>query len=96
MIGVEISPTLSGYEAGAHHVPGVTIAALATGTPAASSGLAAGDVITAINSQRITNPSELSKTVQRFAPGDSLTVTVTTPSGTSTSVKVTLVAGPAL
>ena len=96
MIGVEISPTLSGYEGNARHVAGVTIAALAAGTPAASSGLAAGDVITALNDQHITNPTGLSKAVQKFAPGDSLNVTVITPSGTSTSVKVTLVAGPAL
>lgn len=97
IIGIEISPTLSGYDGfGGSSVAGVQIAGLAPGTPAASSGLVAGDVITAINSSPVSSPAQLSAAVQKLAPGDSVKVTYTTVGGTSTSVNITLVAGPAL
>jgi S1-C subfamily serine protease len=96
ILGVEISPTLSGFEGSNANITGVQIAGLAQGTPAANSALAAGDVITALNGQSVTSASQLSTIVQKFAPGDSIKVSYTTLSGTSSSVNVTLVAGPAL
>lgn len=97
IIGIEISPTVSGYDNfGGPTVSGVQIAGLAAGTPAASSGLVAGDVITAINATRVANPTQLSAAVQKLAPGDSVKVSYTTVGGTSSSVNITLVAGPAL
>ena len=97
IIGIEISPTLSGYDnVGGSTVSGVPIAGLAAGTPAASSGLAAGDVITAIDATRVANATQLSAAVQKLAPGDSVKVSYTTVAGTSSSVNITLVAGPAL
>ena len=96
ILGVEISPTLSGFEGSNANIAGVQIAGLAQGTPAASSALVAGDVITALNGQRVTSASQLSAIVQKLAPGDSIRVSYTTLNGTSSSVNVTLVAGPAL
>jgi len=97
IIGIEISPTVSGYDNfGGSTTPGVQIAGLAAGTPAASSGLVAGDVITAINATPVANATQLSAAVQKLAPGDSVKVSYTTIGGTSTSVNITLVAGPAL
>lgn len=97
ILGVEISPTLSGYE-GFNNSPvaGVQIAGLAAATPAASSGLVAGDVITALNGQTVTSATQLSAIVQTFTPGDSIKVSYTTVSGTSRTINVTLIAGPAL
>ncbi|NNN09262.1 MAG: trypsin-like serine protease [Acidimicrobiaceae bacterium] len=96
ILGIEISATLSGFEGSTSNIAGVQIAGLATGTPAASSSLAAGDVITAINGQSVTSPTQLSAIVQKYAPGDTLTLSYTTLSGTSSTVKVTLIPGPAL
>jgi S1-C subfamily serine protease len=96
ILGVEISPTLSSFEGSNANITGVQIAGLAQGTPAASSGLVAGDVITALNNQRVTSTSQLSAIVQKLAPGDSIKVSYTKLNGTSSSVNVTLVAGPAL
>ncbi len=96
ILGVEISATLSGYTGSNTNVAGVQIAGLAAGTPAAATRLAAGDVITAINGQPVASPTQLSALVQKYAPGDSLNVSYTTLSGARASVKVTLIAGPAL
>jgi S1-C subfamily serine protease len=97
IIGIEISPTISSYDNGAgSSVAGVQIAGLAAGTPAASSGLVAGDVITAINDTAVTSAAQLSAAVQKLAVGDSVKVSYTTLGGTSASVNITLVAGPAL
>ncbi|MDH2904716.1 MAG: trypsin-like peptidase domain-containing protein [Actinomycetota bacterium] len=96
ILGVEISATLSGFEGSTSTIAGVQIAALAAGTPAAASRLAAGDIITAINGQNVSSPTQLSAIVQKFAPGDTLKVSFTTLSGTSSMVNVTLVPGPAL
>ncbi len=96
ILGIEISATLSGFEGSSANITGVQIAGLASGTPAAASSLAAGDVITAINGQSVSSPSQLSAIVQKHAPGDSLTLKYTTLSGTSSSVNVTLIPGPAL
>ncbi len=94
IMGIEISPTLSGYQNSG--VKGVTIAGLAAGTPAARSGLVAGDVITAIDSQPVSTPTQLSSLVQKLAPGDTVKVSYTNSSGASSSVDVALIAGPAL
>jgi S1-C subfamily serine protease len=74
----------------------VQIAGLAAGTPAASSGLVAGDVITALNGQSVTSATQLSAIVQTLAPGDSIKVNYTTVSGTTATANVILIAGPAL
>ena len=97
ILGVEISPTLSGYE-GFNNSPvaGVQIAGLAAATPAASSGLVAGDVITALNGQTVTSATQLSAIVQTLTPGDSIKVSYTTVGGTTRTINVALIAGPAL
>ena len=97
ILGIEINSTLSiigGFNNTT--VSGVQIAGLAAGTPAASSGLVAGDVITAINGHTVTSATQLSAIVQKFTVGNSVKVSYTTLTGTSTSVNVNLVAGPAL
>ena len=94
IMGIEISPTLSRYQNSG--VKGVTIAGLASGTPAAKSGLVAGDVITAVNGQSVTSPTALSAVIQKLSAGDTVKVSYTTSSGVSSSVQVALIAGPAL
>jgi S1-C subfamily serine protease len=94
ILGVEISATLSGFEGTTPAVSGVQIAGLASGTPAASSGLAAGDVITALNGHTVTSATQLSAYVQTLHTGSSVKVTYTNTSGTSATTTISLVAGP--
>lgn len=96
ILGVEISATLSGFEGNSPVPAGVQIAGIASGTSAASSKLAAGDIITALNGHSITSATQLSAYVQTLSTGTVVKVTYTTPSGTTASANISLVAGPAL
>lgn len=86
-IGVSIDTTQSGF--------GAVISRVASGTPAESAGLVAGDTITAVNSTSINSASALTAAMQGRKPGDKVTLTWTTQSGTTKSASVTLAAGPA-
>ncbi|GAB2461168.1 S1-C subfamily serine protease [Conyzicola lurida] len=74
---------------------GVILGGAIEGTPAASAGLVAGDVITAFDGVAVTTVDELSAAVALHEVGDSATVTYTSADGTSQTVTVTLMAGPA-
>jgi len=70
------------------------IAGVVAGGPAASAGLAPGDVITAINGRAISSPSAISPVVLKLKPGTKLHVTYTDQGGASHTVAVTLGSGP--
>jgi S1-C subfamily serine protease len=74
---------------------GATVGGVLSGGPAASAGLAAGDVITAVGGTTITSASDLSTVMAGHDPGDRVSVTWTTTAGTTQSATVTLVTGPA-
>ncbi|WP_456846873.1 S1C family serine protease, partial [Cellulomonas sp. P5_C6] len=84
-LGVSLA---SGYQ-------GAVVAGVLDGTPAASSGLAAGDTITSVNGSAVSSGSDLSTALKAFAPGDSVALTWTSADGTAGSATVTLIAGPA-
>jgi S1-C subfamily serine protease len=86
-LGVELSPTQSGS--------GVAISGVVDGSAAAGTGLAAGDVITAIDGAPVTTTDSLSSLVKSHAVGDKVTVTYTDASGAAQQLTVTLTAGPA-
>ncbi|GAA2225424.1 S1C family serine protease [Herbiconiux moechotypicola] len=85
----------SGTGTGTSSVSGATVAGVIEGTPAESAGLAAGDVITAVNGTAITSGSALSDLLGAMEPGETVTLDYTTASGTAASVTVTLMQGPA-
>jgi putative serine protease PepD len=68
---------------------GAQVERVVAGSPAASSGLKAGDVITAIDGKPITSADDLTAAVSARAPSDKVTVTITR-SGTSKTIDVTL------
>ncbi|WP_456789605.1 S1C family serine protease [Cellulomonas sp. P5_C5] len=73
-----------------------SVAGVLEGTPAASSGLVAGDVITAVDGVPVSSTSPLSTLLDTYAPGNTVTLTWTVAAtGASTSAPVTLIAGPA-
>lgn len=55
---------------------GVVIAAVTEDGPAATAGLEAGDWITAVNGEEISDPQELVAAVQAASPGDEMVLTV--------------------
>lgn len=76
-------------------VAGATVAGVLDGTPAAQAGLAAGDTITAVDGVAVADGDALSEALAAHAPGDQVTLTWTTATGTTQSATVTLIEGPA-
>jgi S1-C subfamily serine protease len=68
---------------------GAVIEAVEAGSPAASAGLEAGDVNTALAGQQITDANDLVSAVQAEKPGDTVSVTIDR-NGSSGRVRVTL------
>ena len=97
ILGIEVSPegsSDSGSIAGSPTVSGVTVATIMPNTPAASSGLAAGDVITSFDGHAVSTTAQLSALEYTLKPGQSATIDYVTPSGTQTTVSFDLVPGP--
>ncbi|MGI8422465.1 MAG: S1C family serine protease [Gaiellaceae bacterium] len=65
-LGIALSPTTSG---------GVKVTQVRSGTPAATAGLQAGDVITAIDGKQLGSSDELRSAVDAKAPGQSISIT---------------------
>lgn len=86
MLGVEVEES-RGSE-------GALVRNVLSGTPAASSGLAAGDLITALNGASISSPTTLTEAMLQHHPGDSVKLTWQTPTGTQQTATVTLASGP--
>ncbi len=73
---------------------GATVAGVIPGYAAANAGLGTGDVITALNGQAVSSPSVLSTDIASEKPGQSVSLTWTTPAGQTETATVTLTAGP--
>jgi S1-C subfamily serine protease len=71
------------------------IAGVVSGGPAASAGLAAGDVITAIGGHTVSSPTAIPALVLTKKPGAKITVVYVDQSGSSHTATVTLGSGPA-
>jgi S1-C subfamily serine protease len=74
---------------------GALIAGVVSGGPADSAGLAAGDVIRAINGHTVSSPAAIPALVLTKQPGARINVAYVDPSGASHLANVTLGSGPA-
>ena len=93
-LGIEVeSVNTPGF--GGASASGALIAGVVTGGPAASAGLAAGDVITAISGHTVSSPVAVSALVLTNKPGAKITVAYVDRSGASHTASVTLGSGPA-
>jgi S1-C subfamily serine protease len=85
-LGVKINSTSS--------ASGAAVADVISGTPAASTTLADGDVITALDGSSVGSPTDLSNLVLSHHPGDSVRITWKTAAGSTHTAAVTLASGP--
>ena len=95
-LGVQIATTVGngafGY--GGTASVGSLIAGVVTGGPAASAGLTAGDLITAINGQAVSSPATIPSLILTKKPGAKITVAYADRSGARHVTTVTLGSGP--
>ena len=73
---------------------GVAVQSVVAGLPAASAGIAKGDVITALDSTPVNQTDDLRAALFAHHPGDTVTVSFTDPIGNRTSAQITLADGP--
>lgn len=74
---------------------GAAVAGVVSGGPADGAGITAGDVVTSVGGTPVTSTASLSTVMAGYQPGDRVTVTWTTATGSTGSATVTLVTGPA-
>ena len=97
-LGIQIeSVNAPGYGFGGRSTSasGALVAGVVSGGPAASAGLAAGDVITTINGHTVSSPTGISALVLTQTPGAKIRVAYVDQSGASYTASVTLGSGPA-
>jgi S1-C subfamily serine protease len=74
---------------------GVVVGGVIEDTPAETAGLAAGDVITAVDGTAVATADALSALIATYEPDTSVTLSYTDAAGAAQQVTVTLIAGPA-
>lgn len=98
-LGVSISSSGSSsypYSGGSSTpAAGVQVGGVIAGTAAQRAGLAQGDVITSFAGHTLSSPSDLTKLIEQYKPGDSVTIGWTDTSGQTHTATVTLGTGPA-
>jgi len=90
-IGVSIQPMTKDIadSMGLKNTDGALVAEPQPGAPAVKAGIKAGDVIVAVNGERIVNARELSRRIGSMAPGNAVKLTVL-QGGSEKTVSVTL------
>ncbi len=73
---------------------GATIENVISDTPAATSGLTAGDTITALDGKSVSSPTDLTELMLAKHPGEKVTLTYQTQAGAQETATVTLASGP--
>jgi S1-C subfamily serine protease len=73
---------------------GTLIDGVICGSPAATAGMTAGSVITAVNGKQAGSPSHLTGILAGFRPGQTVSVTWVSPSGKQSTSQVRLAQGP--
>ncbi|MFZ0376622.1 MAG: trypsin-like peptidase domain-containing protein [Solirubrobacteraceae bacterium] len=93
-VGVSLDPTVSGGAGIAKSSSTNSEPPIASGSPAAKAGLQAGDIITAVNGQKVASVNQFVATIANYAPGDTVTLTINR-GGSTKNIKLTLGAQPA-
>ncbi|NNN02232.1 MAG: trypsin-like serine protease [Acidimicrobiaceae bacterium] len=98
-LGIEVAPSGSIGAGGfdydtAQSSSGITIAGLVAGSPAASSALTVGDVVTSADGHAVSTIAALSEYEATMKVGAKVTIGYTNTSGVSATVAIRLAAGP--
>jgi S1-C subfamily serine protease len=88
-LGVEIAAS-SGQASS-----GVAIEGTEAGTPASTAGLTAGDVITSVAGQQVSSYTGIQQALERYHPGDRVSIAWTGAGGQPHTATLTLASGPA-
>lgn len=99
ILGIEVDAANPGFSGGISGEPssnasGVTVGSIMAGTPAANSGLVAGDVITSFDGHTVTSTAQLSALEYSLKVGQSATIVYVTTTGTQVTTSFALVSGP--
>lgn len=94
-VGTEPLTAAIANQLGVNFTTGTIIEQVQSGSAAATAGLKAGDIVTAVDGTKLTGESDLGEIINSHQPGDKVTLTVVSPasqggSGTERSVEVTL------
>lgn len=87
-LGVQVLPADSAGTGGA------ALGGVVAGTPAAQTGLTAGDVITSVGGHQVTSPDSLQAILGGYHPGERVSVGWTDQAGQSHTATLTLAKGP--
>ena len=95
-LGVEFdsATTVLPGEPGKTATPGVTLAGVVSGDPAANAGLVAGDIITSLNGHAVTTGTQLQAELLTLRPGNKVTIGYTNANGVASTATATLASGP--
>ena len=74
---------------------GVTVAGVVSGSAASQAGLTEGDQITSVAGTTITSSSQIASVLEKYHPGDKISIGWTDQSGQSHTATVVLTTGPA-
>jgi S1-C subfamily serine protease len=91
-LGVEVGSSSAGYGQAAQGVP---VEGALQGTPAAAAGLSQGDTILAVGGHQVTSASDLESVMERYHPGDKVSVQWADQYGQTHTSTLTLTNGPA-
>jgi S1-C subfamily serine protease len=97
-LGVEVATATAwsdGWPATSGIASGATVAGVAAGTPAATLGLAPGDVITSVGGHAVSSSDDLTSALDATHGGDRVSISWADTSGSSHTSTVTLIDGPA-
>jgi S1-C subfamily serine protease len=96
-VGIQSDVTQSGGRTSAGSPStgsGAHVQAVEAGSPADDAGLAANDVITAVNDTTVHGSADLNAAMSPYHPGDKVKITWTDTAGKSHSESITLILGP--
>ena len=85
-LGIQVAGTSTGS--------GIVVSGVISGSAAEKAGIAAGSTITALGGTRVTTNAQLRGLIAPHHPGDTVSISWTTPSGTSRTAQVTFGTGP--
>jgi S1-C subfamily serine protease len=96
-LGIQVESVDAGYGYGGYGQPssGALIGGVVANGPAASAGLVAGDVITAVDGRAVTSPQAITSLLLTKKPGDRATISYADQYGSSQTTTATLGTGPA-